>query len=90
VIFRQLAPQPLGRIYYHRKLPVSIRRHENLNNIMPYEAYTGHKPDVSHLREIGCRAFVLIQNKHNPKVFERSEECCPVVGCLQKGIPYNL
>jgi hypothetical protein len=25
-----------------------------LNNITPYEAYFKHKPDVSHLREIGC------------------------------------
>jgi hypothetical protein len=48
---------------------------KTLNNITPYEAYSSHKPDVSHLHEIGCRAFVLIQNKHNPKVFERSEEC---------------
>jgi hypothetical protein len=27
------------------------------------------------LREIGCQAFVLIQNKHNPKIFDRSIEC---------------
>jgi hypothetical protein len=27
------------------------------------------------MREIGCRVFVLIQNKHNPKVFDRSLEC---------------
>lgn len=48
---------------------------KSLNNITPYEAYTRHKPDVSHLREIGCQAFVLIRDKHNPGVFERSEEC---------------
>jgi hypothetical protein len=27
------------------------------------------------MREIGCKAFVLIQNRHNPKVYERSLEC---------------
>jgi transposase InsO family protein len=43
---------------------------KTLNNITPYEAYFEHKPDISHLREIGCQAFVLIQNKHNHKVFK--------------------
>ncbi|OBZ67852.1 Retrovirus-related Pol polyprotein from transposon TNT 1-94 [Grifola frondosa] len=41
----------------------------------PYEAFYGSKPDLSHLREIGCKAFVLIQNRHNPKIYERSVEC---------------
>ena len=27
------------------------------------------------MKEIGCKAFVLIQNRHNPKVYERSIEC---------------
>jgi GAG-pre-integrase domain/Integrase core domain len=27
---------------------------KTLNNITPYEAYFKHKPDISHLREIGC------------------------------------
>lgn len=44
-------------------------------NVTPFEAYHNRKPDLSHLREIGCRAFVLIQNKHNPKIYERSIEC---------------
>ena len=47
---------------------------KSLNNITPFEAYHGHRPDISHLREIGCRAFVLILNKHNPKIFQCSEE----------------
>jgi len=41
----------------------------------PYERWFGHKPNLSHLREIGCRAFVLIQSQHNPKVYNRSLEC---------------
>jgi GAG-pre-integrase domain len=41
----------------------------------PFEAYHGHKPNLSHLREIGSRAFVLIQNRHNPKLFGHSLEC---------------
>ncbi|KAJ3538090.1 hypothetical protein NMY22_g5310 [Coprinellus aureogranulatus] len=41
-----------------------------------YEMWKGKKPDCSHLREIGCRAFVLIQpTKANPKINERLVEC---------------
>jgi transposase InsO family protein len=36
----------------------------------PYEHWFSSKPDLSHLREISCRAFVLIQNCHNPKVLD--------------------
>ena len=38
----------------------------------PYKLYEGGKPDLSHLREIGCKAFVLQLN--NPKVGPRGEE----------------
>ena len=38
----------------------------------PYELYEGKKPDLSHLREIGCKAFVLQPN--NPKIGPRGEE----------------
>ena len=43
--------------------------------ITPWEKYHGHKPDYSYMHEIGCHVFVLIQNKHNPKVFDHSIEC---------------
>lgn len=43
--------------------------------ITPWEKYHGRKPDYSYMREIGCHVFVLIQNKHNPKVYDRSIEC---------------
>jgi hypothetical protein len=46
-----------------------------LTRITPFEAYYKAKPNLSHLREIGSRAFVLILNKHNPKVFQCLEEC---------------
>ena len=38
----------------------------------PYELYEGKKPDLSHLQEIGCKAFVLQPN--NLKVGPRGEE----------------
>jgi len=41
----------------------------------PWQEYYGRKPDYSYMREIGCKAFALIQNKHNPKLYGRSLEC---------------
>ena len=41
----------------------------------PHELWYGKKPDYDYMHEIGCRAFVLVQNKHNPKIYERSIEC---------------
>ena len=45
------------------------------DGITPYEAYYNRRPDYSRLREIGCRAFVLILSRHNPKIYDRSIEC---------------
>ena len=50
----------------------------NLLNQTPYELWKGWKPDYSYLQEIGCQAFVLIQNCHNLKIFKRSIECALV------------
>ena len=47
----------------------------SLNGTTPWEMWHDRKPDYSYMREIGCRVFVLIQNKHNPKVYDRSLEC---------------
>jgi Reverse transcriptase (RNA-dependent DNA polymerase)/GAG-pre-integrase domain len=47
----------------------------SLGNITPFEKWYERKPDYSYMKEIGCKAFVLIQNRHNPKVYERSIEC---------------
>jgi hypothetical protein len=46
-----------------------------LDGKTPYEAWHQHKPNLSHLHEFGSRAFVLIQNQHNPKIYNRSLEC---------------
>ena len=40
-----------------------------LKNMTPYEAYYGSKPDVSHLRELGCRAFILVQSERHRKIY---------------------
>jgi hypothetical protein len=45
----------------------------------PHERWTDKKPDLSHMREIGCRAFVLkLPKNKNPKIFNRSVECVMV------------
>jgi hypothetical protein len=49
----------------------------SLKNMTPFEAYYGWKPDITHLREIGCKAFVLVQSGSGarPKIYSRSVEC---------------
>jgi hypothetical protein len=47
----------------------------SLDGGTPYEAYYNRPPDYSRLREIGCQAFVLVLNRHNPKIYDRSLEC---------------
>ena len=47
---------------------------KSLHNMTPYKTYHKQKPDISHLCEIGCHTFILILNKHNPKMFQCLEE----------------
>lgn len=56
--------------YLSERLPTRAQKDKT-----PYEAWYNRKPDLSHLREIGCLAFVLVQNRHNPKIYDRSIEC---------------
>ncbi|THU75662.1 hypothetical protein K435DRAFT_615338, partial [Dendrothele bispora CBS 962.96] len=39
----------------------SLTTTKSLNGKTPAELWNGKKPDLSHLREIGCQAFVLIK-----------------------------
>ena len=55
-------------------LHVKVWTH-NLTDQTPYELWKGQKPDYTYMREIGCWAFILVQNQHNPKLFERSIKC---------------
>ena len=45
-----------------------------LKNMTPYQAHYGLKLDLSHLRELGCRAFILIQPEHQKKINSHSFE----------------
>ena len=46
----------------------------SLEGHTPHELWFSSKPSISHLREIGCRAYVLISG-NNPKIAARSLEC---------------
>lgn len=47
----------------------------SLNGISGWEAWHDCAPDYSYMREIGCRCFVLILNRNNPKMYDCSIEC---------------
>jgi len=40
----------------------------------PYEMWHKRKPDISHMRELGCQAWVL-KEMHNPKIYDCSTKC---------------
>ena len=40
----------------------------------PFEVWYGRRPDLSHLRELGCKVWVHIPGE-NPKIYNRSVEC---------------
>ena len=44
------------------------------NGRTPHELWFGTRPSLTHLREIGCRAYVFI-NAPNPKIAAKSIEC---------------
>ena len=59
-----------------------------LNRKTPYKVWTGRVPSLSHLREIGCRAFALIQT-HNPKIYRQSRPCI-LIGYAPHAKAYRL
>lgn len=73
----------LAACHLHEKTPT-----KSLKGLTPYELWHEQKPDYSYIREIGCQAFVLIQNKHNPKIYERSIKCI-LVGYNPKAKEYR-
>jgi hypothetical protein len=53
-----------------------------------YELWFSHWPSLSHLHEIGCRAFALIQT-HNPKIYRQSSPCI-LIGYVPNSKAYHL
>jgi hypothetical protein len=54
----------------------------------PFELWFGRPPSLSHLREIGCRAFALIPG-HHPKILARSLPC-RLIGYAPHSKAYRL
>jgi hypothetical protein len=57
-------------LYLKLRAPASI-----LKKKTPYEALYGTPPELSHLRRIGSRAWVLIPKEQRQKIGPRSSEC---------------
>jgi hypothetical protein len=74
-IYASLPPQFWEEFYLTAAHVHAKTTSQSLQGKTPWELWHGKLPDLSYLREAGCRAFVLIVNKHNPKIYERSIEC---------------
>lgn len=60
-----------------------------LSDMVPYEAWTGVKPDISHLRVFGCCAYVHIRKEKTKKLGDRSRTCI-LVGYDDERKAYRL
>jgi len=48
---------------------------KSLKNSVPEEAWTGRKPDVSHIRIFGCVAYANVPNKLRQKLDNKYKKC---------------
>ncbi len=46
-----------------------------LNSKTPQEAWSGRKPDVSHLKVFGCKAFAHVPDEKRTKLESKSMPC---------------
>jgi hypothetical protein len=74
-IYAQLPPFLWDEFYLTASHLHTKTTTKSLAKKTPWQIWYNKTPDYSYMREIGCRAFVLIQNRSNPKIFERSIEC---------------
>lgn len=74
-IYAKCPPNMWDEFYLTASHLQNITTTWSLQGITPWEKWHNRKPDYSYMREIGCWVFVLIQNKHNPKIYNRSLEC---------------
>jgi len=60
----------------------------SLGGKTPFELWYGYTPSLSHLCEIGCKAFALILT-HNPKILQHSVSCV-LIGYAPYAKAYRL
>jgi len=52
-----------------------------VQNITPYEAWCGRKPNISHLRVFGCIAYAHVPNEKRRKLDDKSVKCIFIGYC---------
>jgi hypothetical protein len=68
-------PPNLWEDLYLTATHLHIRTLARSNDKTPFEKWHERKPDYLYMREIGSDVYVLILNRHNPKIYERSIKC---------------
>ena len=62
---------------------------KSLQGVIPEEAWSGHKPSVTHLRVFGCVAYAKILDARRTKLDDKSEKCI-FVGYGDRRMGYKL
>ena len=62
---------------------------KSLQGVIPEEAWSGHKPSVTHLRVFGCVAYAKIPDARRRKLDDKSEKCI-FVGYGERRMGYRL
>ena len=57
-------------VYLHSRSPT-----RSLDNMTPYEAWNGVKPDLSHIKVFGCDAYLFVPNEKQGKLQAKSQKC---------------
>ena len=71
-------------LYIQDKVP-----HKQLDGIMPFESWSGHKPDVTHFMIFGSKAWARIPTKKRKDFKPQTQECL-FVGYYEYSKGYNL
>ena len=61
----------LYAVYIINRTPTRVIK----GDLTPFEAYTGNKPSVSHIRIFGCKAFAHIPHEKRQKLDAKTIEC---------------
>eukprot|EP00794_Sanderia_malayensis_P011722 gene11722-biopygen9393 len=65
---------------YKKKTNRTLKSPTTSLNITPYEKWNGAKPDVSHLRAFGCKAYVHVPYAKRKGKFDKKSIPCVFVG----------
>ena len=61
----------LYAVYIINRTPTCVIK----GNLTPFEAYTGNKPSISHVRIFGCKAFAHVPHEKRQKLDAKTIEC---------------